>query len=138
MSPPPEPTGGFADVKGLGAQAAAGAGDMSQLGGQAAATAASGQKIPGASIFGDIAKFVKDNNYVVAAGLHAGGAFLAGATSSLTPAQVKALEAQAAANQAAANLSTQQAQNMASGIPAARRLAVTGVPAGMINQPKAA
>lgn len=53
--------------------------------------------------------------------IQAGGAFIGGATSSLTPAQVKALEAQAEANHAAANLSQRQLANMGQPIPVARR-----------------
>ena len=46
---------------------------------------------------------------VLASGVvQAGASFLSGATSELTPAQIRALEAQAQANQAAANLSNQQ------------------------------
>lgn len=65
--------------------------------------------------------------------IQAGSAFLSGATSSLTPAQVAALNAQADANRAAANLANTQQANLASGVPVATRTAVTGVPAGMIN-----
>lgn len=80
---------------------------------------------------------------VLAAGvIQAGGAFLSGATSTLTPAQVAALHAQAQANTASANLSNQQAEllktqqaNMTQPIPAATRSPVTGSPAGgMIMQ----
>lgn len=70
--------------------------------------------------------------------LQAGSAFLAGATSELTPAQVEALKAQAQANQAAANLSRQQASmlqqqqaNMNERLPVATRTR------GMINRPLA-
>lgn len=74
--------------------------------------------------------------------LQAGGAFLQGAFNPLTPAQVSAYNAQAAANNAAAAVTQQQAANMNSPIPVARRVAsapVTGTPAaqqpGIINQP---
>lgn len=65
---------------------------------------------------------------LAAGAIQAGASFVAGATSSLTPAQVNALNAQAAANQAAANLSTRQQANMASGIPVASR-------PGLVNSP---
>lgn len=81
--------------------------------------------------------------------LQAGASFISGATSTLTPAQVSALNAQAEANLAAANLSRLQQGNLASGIPTATRVApsapVTGVaalmqgasgaPAGLVNTP---
>jgi hypothetical protein len=62
--------------------------------------------------------------------IQAGAAFISGATSTLTPAQVAALQAQANANQAAANLSNRQLSNMSQPIPAATR---TQAPPGLIN-----
>ncbi len=89
--------------------------------------------------------FAKNNQTLVSGALQAGAAFLSGATSTLTPAQVRALEAQAQANQAAVNLSgsqqailDQQLSNMRDGVPVASRRqpsAVTGTPQGLINQP---
>jgi hypothetical protein len=74
----------------------------------------------------------KDGGGRLAASLvQAGGAFIAGATSTLTPAQVAALNAQANANQAAANLSQRQLSNMGQSIPVASR---TATPPGLINQ----
>lgn len=70
--------------------------------------------------------------------IQAGSAFIAGATSSLTPAQVKALQAQSDYNVAAANLANQQSAvlqnqqaNLTGGIPAAVK--PTPPPTGMIN-----
>lgn len=66
--------------------------------------------------------------------IQAGASFLAGATNGLTPAQIQALQAQAAMNQAAANLSRLQQSNMGANIPIASRTpAVTGAPVGLIN-----
>lgn len=75
------------------------------------------------SAFGSIMKTISTPGVgtLAAATIQAGAAFIAGATSKLTPAQVAALQAQANANQAAANLSTQQLQNMQGGIPTASR-----------------
>lgn len=82
---------------------------------------------------------------LVSGGIQAAASFLSGATSSLTPAQVNALNAQAMANQAAVNLSgsqqailDQQLGNMRDPLPIAARpsaAAVTGAPQGLINQP---
>lgn len=83
----------------------------------------------GTSVFGDLMKTVGTPGAVLGAGaIQAAGSFIAGATSSLTPAQVNALNAQAAANQAAANLSTLQQSNIRSGIPVASR-------PGLVNSP---
>jgi len=75
--------------------------------------------------------------------MQAGGAFLQGATDTLKPAQVAAYEAQAAANQAAANLANRKNENMGGAIPVATRgprPLVTGQPqpvlgGGLINRP---
>ncbi len=69
--------------------------------------------------------------------IQAGSAFIAGATSTLTPAQVAALNAQAAANTATANLSQRQLSNMGQPLPVASRTPppVTGAPTGLINSP---
>lgn len=67
--------------------------------------------------------------------IQAGGAFISGATSTLTPAQVKALDAQAQANIAASNLAQQQLANMQSGVPTASRNPVTAAPIS-INSPR--
>jgi hypothetical protein len=65
--------------------------------------------------------------------IQAGSAFISGATSTLTPAQVQALQAQANANQAAANLSQRQLSNSSQPIPVATRTA-TPTPNGIINR----
>lgn len=70
--------------------------------------------------------------------IQAAGSFLSGAFDPLKPAQVDALNAQAANNRAAAALTTQQTQNMTGALPVASRVkapAVTGAPApsGLIN-----
>lgn len=75
--------------------------------------------------------------------VQAGMSFLSGATNGLTPAQIAALNAQAEANQAAANLSRMQQANMSGNLPVASRTPlvrsppVTGAPApvGLINTP---
>lgn len=68
--------------------------------------------------------------------LQAGSSFIGGATNGLTPAQIAALNAQAEANQAAANLSRTQQANMSQPLPVATRTPpVTGAPAGLINSP---
>jgi hypothetical protein len=66
--------------------------------------------------------------------VQAGSAFIAGATSTLTPAQVAALQAQANANQAAANVSQRQLSNMSQPIPTATRTAPPPSPNGIINR----
>jgi hypothetical protein len=70
--------------------------------------------------------------------IQAAGSFLSGAFDPLKPAQVDALNAQAANNRAAAALTTQQTQNMTGNLPVASRIKappVTGAPApsGLIN-----
>ena len=72
--------------------------------------------------------------------LQAGGALVSGMFNPVTPAQISALDAQAAANRAAAALTQQQVANMQSALPTASRgpatsPAVTGKPQGLINTP---
>jgi hypothetical protein len=93
-------------------------------------------------IFGSLLDFAKTNPAVAMGVIQAGGSFISGATSSLTPAQVTALNAQAAANNAAAALSTQQTANLAMPKAVASSTPITGSPAplvlpgsGLINQP---
>lgn len=86
----------------------------------------------GAGVFGKILKFAGDNKLLTYGAVQAAGSFLSGATSSLTPAQVSALNAQAAANQAAANLATQQTANLAMPRAVATTAPVTGTPAPII------
>lgn len=67
--------------------------------------------------------------------VQAGSSFISGATNGLTPAQIAALNAQAAANQAAANQSNLQQSNMREPLPVASRSPpVTGA-TGLINSP---
>lgn len=66
--------------------------------------------------------------------IQAAGSFISGAFDPLKPAQVDALNAQAAANKASAGMTTQQIQNMQGKLPVASR--VTGMPippGGIIN-----
>jgi hypothetical protein len=96
------------------------------------------------NIFGKIGSFVSnDKTGMVKYGLiQAAGSLVGGMFDPLKPAQVAALDAQAAANRAATQLSLTQQANMAQPLPVATRTAqpqpaVTGVPVGMINQPVA-
>lgn len=90
------------------------------------------------SIWGDIMNTLgKPGVGTLASGVvQAGMSFLGGATNGLTPAQIAALKAQAAANNAAANLAKMQQANMSAPLPVATRSPpVTGAPTGLINQP---
>lgn len=98
----------------------------------------------GGSVWKDIMGFVGKPGVSTLLGgvVQAGGAFISGATSQLTPAQIEALRAQAEANTAAANLARQQQQglqiqqaNANQPLPVAVRRPVTGQPAGLINSP---
>jgi nuclear pore complex protein Nup62 len=79
-----------------------------------------------------ILEFANKNPAVTLGALQAGGSFLSGAFSTLTPAQVAAYNAQAAANQAAANLATQQTQNLAAPKAVASLTPVTGAPGPLV------
>lgn len=95
----------------------------------------SGKEIsmPGQSgMFGSILDFAKKNPVVALGALQAGGSLLSGATSTLTPAQVSALNAQAAANDAAAALTRQQTANLAAPKAVASSAPVTGTPAPLV------
>lgn len=95
-----------------------------------------------ASVFSKIMKIMDSRGG--AALLQAGGAFFAGATNELTPAQIEYYETQARQNIAAANLANSQQRmldmqiaNLAAPMPVASRRAptpVTGQPTGLINQ----
>lgn len=89
-------------------------------------------------IFGNLMAFAGKNPVVALGALQAGGSMLSGLTSTLTPAQVSALNAQAAANDAAAALTRQQTTNLAAPKAVASSAPVTGAPAplvpGMINR----
>lgn len=96
------------------------------------------------STFGKLAAFADAHPTVAFGALQAGSSLLQGLTSTLTPAQVSALQAQAAANDAAAALTNQQRANLAQPKAVATSTPVTGTPAqlvptqpaGFINQPK--
>ncbi len=92
--------------------------------------------------FGQLLNFAGKHQVVTYGVLQAGGSLVSGLFSPVTPAQVAALNAQAAANRAAAALTQQQVANMQGGIPVASRSSapvasapVTGRPAGLINTP---
>lgn len=87
-------------------------------------------------ILGGIMNFASKNPLMSYGLVQAAGSFLSGATNPLTPAQVDALDAQAAVNNQAANLSKTQQANMAQALPVASR---TPSPVtGLINQPQGA
>ena len=87
-----------------------------------------------------ITGFVEKHPTLAFGALQAGGSALSGLTSTLTPAQVSALNAQAAANNAAAALATQQAANLNAPKSVAQSAPVTGTPPlvpgqqGLINR----
>jgi hypothetical protein len=119
-----------------------------QAPGAAAAATPNPPAPPGASdanppgLFGRLTDFLTNNKNggMIGYGLiQAGGSLVSGLFNPVTPAQVGALNAQAAANRAATSLSTTQQANMAQPLPTASRPVasnVTGVPAGLINTPK--
>jgi hypothetical protein len=88
--------------------------------------------------FGEVLSGLQDftkNNQLLSYGmLQAGGSLLSGLTSTLTPAQVTALNAQAAANNAAAALQTQQTANLAMPKSVASSTPVTGTPGTLVPQ----
>jgi hypothetical protein len=90
-------------------------------------------------IVGGLVNFAKTTGGgLVGMGLiQAGGQLLSGLTSTLTPAQVALANAQAASNQAAANLTTQQQQNLAQPRAVASLAPVTGTPNTIITPPNA-
>lgn len=93
-------------------------------------------------VFGKIGDFAKKNPLTTYGVVQAAGSFLSGLTDEKTPAQIAALNAQAASNQAAANLLTQQQQNLAAPKAVAYSAPVTGAPQpiippiGLVNRPK--
>lgn len=96
---------------------------------QKAATTAGSVPVGGVvSPYASVWNFVKSNQTLVSGTIQAGAALIGGATDSLKPAQINALNSQANANQAAANLSTQQLANINGPIPVARRTP-------LVNQP---
>lgn len=85
-----------------------------------------------ASVLSGIQDFTKSNPLVSYGILQAGGSLLSGLTSTLTPAQVSALNAQAAANNAAAGLTQQQTANLAMPKAVASSSPVTGTPQALV------
>lgn len=85
-------------------------------------------------------QFAKANPMVTYGMMQTGGSLLSGLFDQVSPAQVAALNAQAAANRATAAITQNQANNMNQPLPTASRGAasVTGVPAGLINTPRQA
>jgi hypothetical protein len=86
------------------------------------------------SAFGSILSFADAHPVVAYGAVQAAGSLLQGLTSTLTPAQVALANAQAANNQAAANLVTQQTQNLAAPKATAVQTPVTGAPAPLVPQ----
>lgn len=88
-------------------------------------------------MFSKIIDFAKNNQMVTYGIMQAGGSLLSGLTNPVTPAQINALNAQADANRAAANLQNRQAANAGQALPRATRPTTNSPnpapPAGMIN-----
>ena len=84
-------------------------------------------------------KFADNHPSVAFGAMQAGGSLLSGLFNPLTTPQIAALNAQAAANRAAAALTQQQLSNMSAPLPVASRTSssppVTGAPQGLINTP---
>lgn len=149
MGPQPSGSGGgLSDIwgsSGLTAQQAAMAkalppGVSGPVLGSAAVAGEGGSGIAGAA--SGLLDFAQKNPVVALGALQSAGSLLSGLTSTVTPAQVTALNAQAAANDATAALTKQQTANLAMPKSVASSAPVTGAPAslvpqmGMINQPK--
>jgi hypothetical protein len=83
-------------------------------------------------VLGSLLSFAGKNPVVALGALQAGGSLLSGLTSTLTPAQVGALNAQAAANNAAAALQKQQTANLAMPKSVASSSPVTGTPQQLV------
>ena len=79
--------------------------------------------------------FANKNPVVTLGALQSAGSLLSGAFSTLTPAQVNALNGQAAANNAAASLTTQQVANLAAPKAVASSAPVTGTPQTLVPPP---
>ena len=78
--------------------------------------------------------FANKNPAVTFGAVQAGGSFLSGLTSSVTPAQAAQLNSQAAQNQAAADLINQQRNNLSQPKAVASLTPVTGTPQPIIPQ----
>lgn len=130
----PGQTGPATSAAGVGPTPTPGSGLSAQanpeLNTQAGATEATGSSDSG--MFGSLLSFAKSNPVVALGALQAGGSLLSGLTSTLTPAQVTALSAQAAANDAAAALTKQQTANLAAPKSVASSAPVTGAPAPLV------
>lgn len=83
-------------------------------------------------VFGKILDFANNNKTLVSGAMTVGGKLLEGAFSTVTPAQVAALNAQAAANNAAAEMAQQQRTNLAMPKAVATLQPVTGTPGPII------
>lgn len=92
------------------------------------------QPAPDSSTLDKLVAYANKNPIVAYGALQAGGTLLSGLTSTLTPAQVSALNAQAAQNNAAAALTTQQTANLAMPKAVASSAPVTGTPAALVPQ----
>jgi hypothetical protein len=90
---------------------------------------------PFSNLLSGIGDFTKNNQMLSYGILQAGGSLLTGAFSTLTPAQVTALDAQAAANNAASALTAQQTANLAMPKSVASSSPVTGAPAQLVPSP---
>lgn len=86
------------------------------------------------SIFGQVMDAASKNDRLASGVVTVGGKLLEGAFSSVTPAQVQALQAQATANDAAAALTKQQTQNLAMPKSVASSTPVTGTPGALLPQ----
>lgn len=83
-------------------------------------------------VLAGIQDFTKNNQLLSLGILQAGGSLLSGLTNTVTPAQVTALNAQAAANNAAAALTQQQTANLAMPKAVASSSPVTGTPQALV------
>ena len=83
-------------------------------------------------LFANIAAFTKANPLLSYGAVQAAGSLLTGLTSTLTPAQVNALNAQANANNAAAALTQQQTAALAMPKAVASSASVTGTPQTLV------
>jgi len=107
----------------------------SSLGASNIAGAGTGSTTP--TTLDGILNFVKQNQMLSYGIAQAAGSLISGATSTLTPAQVGALNSQAAANQAAANLTTMQTANLSQPRSIATLAPVTGAPQNIVTTPSA-
>lgn len=99
-------------------------------------------KVAKDSIWADIWDFTKNNKALVGGAVQGAFSFLSGATDPRTPATIQAMEAQSAANRAAAarsnaeaDLINQRLANMRGPVPRATRVTGTTQGVGLINSP---